>query len=411
MCFLLLFSSVLASKSVNYDFFWRCLSLPIFDNPAPIAVEASFADYLFANGFYLAAADEYDRTAKLQPMDASCDYATYQRALCLIRAGKISKAEYVLDRLGYTALDKEVSYGARLLRALLETASDAPERGEFLLSDVMRDFSEKADEIRYWRGWFRLLYYNIDGALNDFEAVCNTASRNPYYAPRAYGIRRWIDMNRNSVEQRSPYLARWLSGVMPGAGQIYIGNWRSGLNSLIINGILGYLTVDAILSHRYIQSITIFAFGWNRYYFGGLTNSELGASVFNRAQWDNALRALMDTFIGEPTKKSVLSDSSDGLPVAEKWLNGASICADLMLSLYQNCITNQDAQQCQFHPGCSKFARMAFRTKNPFTALLMTSDRLQRCNPFARKYYTIDASGYLIDPRWATFGNSQQDKR
>jgi len=388
-----------ASSELNCDFFARIVALPVFENPSPFVVDAAFGDNLFAFGFYSDAGDEYDRAAKLMPFDPAYDYASYQRAVCFIRLRDYVNAAHVLDRLAYTALDKEVSYQARLLRALLETARDNPERGEFLLSEILRDVPEKSDEVQYWRGWCKLLSYNIDGALDDFALVCNSVARNPYYSPRAYGIRRWLEINRHMVDSRSPYLARWFSGILPGTGQMYLGNWRAGTDALAINALWGYLTLDALLARRFLQSSVIFLFGWNRYYFGGMMNAERATVDFNDSQWDEALEVLLDNYIGPDAHLCVHQPVSDRLPQAA-WLNSLSLTGDLLLSLYQGYITGQDAQQCQFGMGCSKFARIAFRMRNPLTAILMTSDRLLRCNPFARTYYPADSLGYLCDEKW-----------
>lgn len=388
-----------ASSQSNLFFFDKCIGLPAFENCAPFAVEASFADYLFSQSFFRDAADEYDRIAKQHPLESAYDYAAYQCALCMIHTNNLHDAENILDRLAYTALDEDVSYRARLLRALVEVAQDTPERAEFLLSDLLRDVPKKNDEIRYWRGWFRLLLSDMDGALEDFGAVCDATTRNSYYAPRAYGVKRWLDMNRDCIEQRSQYLARWLSGILPGAGQMYMGNWCAGMNALILNGVFGYLTIDAIMARRYVQSMTIFLVGWNRYYFGGMINAEREGIKFNKKQLDKTIETLMNTFIDDEETND-LSESVNVMLPQSRWLNGFSITANGLLQLYQKHITTQDAQMCQFHPGCSDFSRIAFGRHNPFLAIVMTSDRLQRCNPFARKHYPKDSEGFLIDTEW-----------
>ncbi|MCD6098119.1 membrane protein insertion efficiency factor YidD [bacterium] len=65
---------------------------------------------------------------------------------------------------------------------------------------------------------------------------------------------------------------------------------------------------------------------------------------------------------------------------------------------YQHFITTQDAQECQFRPSCSEFALASFRLTDPVQAYLMTTDRLIRCNPTARKYYDKDKENFLVDP-------------
>jgi|GEM_PF-2011606 len=70
-----------------------------------------------------------------------------------------------------------------------------------------------------------------------------------------------------------------------------------------------------------------------------------------------------------------------------------------LLYIYRNFITNQDVQECQFEPSCSKFALLSLKIADPFQALLMVSDRFQRCNPFAYMYYKKAYDGlHLYDP-------------
>ncbi len=387
-----------ASADVREDFFWRALDLPAFENPASMSSEVAFADFLFEAGLYSDAADEYDRVASLFPMDPVSDYASYQRALCLMRLRRFDEAAELLDRLGYRALDKEVSYRARLLRALLEVVLGGPRQGAFILSDLLRNTPEQSVEVLYWRGWLKLLDHDFSAARSDFAKVCESDVRNPYYSPRAYGILRWLDMHAKKLEQRSPYLARWLSGLVPGAGLAYAGNIPAALNSLALNGALGYLTLSELLAQRYIQATTLFLFLWNRYYFGGMVNSGAAAEMFNASRKDEVLSVLMDAFLGEGGAEG--GSCEDEAPPKQRWYNGASVAARWMLATYGKYITTQDAQRCQFNPSCSRFATIAFETRNPVAALLMTSDRLQRCNPFAHLYYPRDEEGFLRDTLW-----------
>ncbi len=383
--------------SINKRFISYVVELPPFSNPASYTPDAAFADFLFEQELFDEAALEYQRTAHIMPMANSYDYSVFQQAKCHIKLGEYDLAAGILDRLGYKALDNEVSYRARLLGAIVETARGKPRTGEFLLSDLVRDFPDYATEIYFWRGWQRLIQYEIESAKEDFDYVCNESIRNPYYFSRAYGVKRWLDINGDKIHQRSPYFARWLSGLLPGTGQIYSGKSAQGINSFAINGVFGFLTISEILAKNYLQAGVIFLGAWNRYYFGGMINSTAMAKKFNQSQWDEAIAALIETYIGENTNNEIIymAEESESAP---HYLNGMAVCADWTLVLYKNFITTQDAQKCQFNPGCSDYSRMAFQYRNPLSALLITSDRLQRCNPFAQKYYPVDSTGYLEDP-------------
>ncbi len=63
-----------------------------------------------------------------------------------------------------------------------------------------------------------------------------------------------------------------------------------------------------------------------------------------------------------------------------------------VISLYQTFISSQDAPACNFTPSCSRFGQAALSRAGVWKGLLLTSDRLQRCNglPGREGVYPID---------------------
>jgi len=71
-----------------------------------------------------------------------------------------------------------------------------------------------------------------------------------------------------------------------------------------------------------------------------------------------------------------------------------------MIRFYQIFVSSQQNNQsiCTFTPSCSHFGFAAIKKYGPFYGILMTSDRLERCHGFSRKYYSIDPqTGKLFD--------------
>lgn len=69
------------------------------------------------------------------------------------------------------------------------------------------------------------------------------------------------------------------------------------------------------------------------------------------------------------------------------------------LGAYRRLFFSRDASRCQFEPSCSRFAAQAIDRRGLLVGTLMASDRLQRCNPFALKYYPLDPIAVrLYDP-------------
>jgi len=70
-----------------------------------------------------------------------------------------------------------------------------------------------------------------------------------------------------------------------------------------------------------------------------------------------------------------------------------------MIKFYQLFISTQDMPVCNFTPSCSQFGIASLREFGVIRGILLTSDRLQRCNGFSAPYYQIDyKTGKYIDP-------------
>lgn len=83
--------------------------------------------------------------------------------------------------------------------------------------------------------------------------------------------------------------------------------------------------------------------------------------------------------------------------------NSISIVSDWSINIYQKTISPlQGSHVCNFSPSCSQFSKEAIQHYGLFKGILMTSDRLKRCSPFAwsylGSYYEGVKEGRLIDP-------------
>ncbi len=398
----LFFASLLSADECAEcaNMFSHLRTLTAFENPAQSQKPLEFADMLFEKKLFVDAAFEYDRAVFSNENESSYDYARFQQALCAISATEYAAAGEMLDDLAYKALDRETAYRARLLRSIVFIAQNMPHQCEFALTDLARDFPDNNAEILFFRAWSRLLQYHTDKAVADFSQVCDAAKFDPFYFPRAYGTKRWLEINMPHVPMRSPQVARWLSSILPGSGQIYAGATSSGINSLAINAAFGSLTVSEIVAGSYLQGGVVFLFLWNRYYFGGIFNAERTAITQNRTEYDRAIYTLINTYLSENGAEPdfTIPDSES----SQEFFNGATTVALGALWAYRSLVTKNDAQTCQFSLGCSDYSRTVFQHRNPLSAFALTSDRLLRCNPFAKHYYDVDSLGFLHDVLTAT---------
>ena len=84
-----------------------------------------------------------------------------------------------------------------------------------------------------------------------------------------------------NLPQKSEKLARLLSTFLPGLGQAYAGDWKNGLNALLLNGVLGYVTLDAAIERDYDDALLSFSFLSYRYYTGNRYRAAEAAQTFN----------------------------------------------------------------------------------------------------------------------------------
>ena len=96
-----------------------------------------------------------------------------------------------------------------------------------------------------------------------------------------------------NVPQKSIKVAKILSTILPGAGHIYTGDWRDGLNALVLNGALGFLTIDAVFAEHYTDAALWGGFAFLRYYRGSTFRAGAAAEQFNLKESQRAAEALL----------------------------------------------------------------------------------------------------------------------
>ena len=72
------------------------------------------------------------------------------------------------------------------------------------------------------------------------------------------------------VSRKSPKTARVLSMILPGAGQFYAGDIKNGINSLLLNALLGYWFVNTGLAYTFVDAAATVTPWLFRYYGGGI---------------------------------------------------------------------------------------------------------------------------------------------
>jgi len=88
--------------------------------------------------------------------------------------------------------------------------------------------------------------------------------------------------------------AKILSVFIPGAGQIYTGNYLNGLISLGWNALAIYLSVDAFIEERVFDGLVTANFLWFRFYQGNISNASKFAEERNKDITEKTLKILQN---------------------------------------------------------------------------------------------------------------------
>lgn len=105
-----------------------------------------------------------------------------------------------------------------------------------------------------------------------------------------------------------------------------------------------------------------------------------------------------------PQPKADLAKSA--LRLNPREISELKLVATGLIRLYQKFISSQDRPACNFHPTCSRFGMACIQEYGVLRGILLTADRLLRCNGSQAAHYDKDAvTGKYVDvvSDYATF--------
>jgi hypothetical protein len=99
---------------------------------------------------------------------------------------------------------------------------------------------------------------------------------------------------KTNEEKYSVTKAKILSALIPGAGQIYTGNYLNGIMSFALNAATVYLSINSFIEDRVFDGVITANFLWLRFYSGGISNAGKFAEENNILINNKALKYLQD---------------------------------------------------------------------------------------------------------------------
>ena len=167
---------------------------------------------------------------------------------------------------------------------------------ELIKVDMQSQSARLHQRARFLRGIAYLYQFKWEQAQSVFQAYFDET---PNAAEAATEIDALFSEAVN-LSQKSEKTARLLSTFLPGLGQTYAGDWKNGVNALLLNGVLGYVTLDAAIERDYDDALLSFFFLFHRYYSGNRYRAAEAAQTFNdrenRRHVEKILQALATQF-------------------------------------------------------------------------------------------------------------------
>jgi tetratricopeptide (TPR) repeat protein len=255
----------------------------------------TLADWLLEQRNCHEAVTEYKRFVFFNPKGEKAAYAFYKMGLAYRSEHKWEEAVDALKTSILATEDPKIADERRIVLATTLIAS-----GNYSLARLEL---LKVSETPLRPG--SLYFYGIASLyMSDWDEARDAFGE--FYSRYAHGqmTDRAEEIERVLVSAESSHksagLARFLSAIIPGLGQTYAGDWRDGLNALVLNGLAIGLIANAIHRKDYrdaalISSISI------RYYTGNVYNAELDVRKYNESlDRENAMKILQLVRANEP---------------------------------------------------------------------------------------------------------------
>lgn len=106
------------------------------------------------------------------------------------------------------------------------------------------------------------------------------------------------------------------------------------------------------------------------------------------AQNKSEVELMRKAFTCEETNKTYLSAKNNSNEV-QYFFSG-------LFLFYKTFISSQDGQSCSFTPSCSEYGIAAVKKHGVLVGMVITFDRLARCNGLSPEKYVVDEKKHLL---------------
>ena len=249
-----------------------------------------FADFLYEQGDYLRAADEYQRYLFYKPQDT--EQIHYKIAVSYRFGGKTEQAIRGFETLLRTYPESQFASRAYYQIGATYFLMDQFDQSALFLHEALPHITDARQhaEAKQLIGLSYLKQKRWSEAGEVFKTLLESDVMPVREKAMVYG--NYAEKGAR-LSTRSPFLAGTLSTIVPGAGRLYTGRLSDALTSLVTVGITGWQAYDGFRRDG-ISS----AKGWTLgtlcgiFYVGNIYGSVVSARVYNRNVTDEFLATL-----------------------------------------------------------------------------------------------------------------------
>lgn len=274
-------------RIISKNIYWIIFLSKIINAQTSVEEVYSLAEKLFENKNYFSAITEYKRVQFFDKENKFNFNTNYKIGLCYKFGGFYENSiEFFSRALKYSkTIEEKFELKTQIVRVniLRRTTQNALQILEELDNDL--SFKNQKDEIYYWKGWAYI--FNDDWKNAEINFSKSTLGIELYYLSK-----------KVNNQKLSVTFAKVISYILPGSGQIYAGNYISGLLSFAWNFMAGYFTINSFLQNRAFDGIVIGELVWLRFYKGNIENAEKYTEQKNLSFSNNALKFLQEEYKG-----------------------------------------------------------------------------------------------------------------
>lgn len=250
-----------------------------------------YAGQLFESGDYQAARLAYKRLLFYDPDTEFRDVADYRIAQSYYYQNQNTRAETLFREFSDTYPNSPLRFQSQLMLGQLHFDAKEYSQARSTLFELLHASKEPAvvAAAHYLRGWCYIYTSDWNKAISELRQV-DISQIGTLHGKKAHELADTL-FEETPLPFKSPQMAGWLSTIVPGSGQFYVGKVKEGILAAALNGTFIYLAVDAIRDRRYVDCAGISLIGW-RFYWGNRTEAQQLASEYNKHHEQAFIEAL-----------------------------------------------------------------------------------------------------------------------